>query len=51
VRAAVVQTNIQVLSFWQRCGFRDTGERKPYKYDKLVSSAIILDRPVGQVHI
>lgn len=36
VRAAVVQTNVQVLPFWTRCGFSDTGERKPYTSDKLV---------------
>lgn len=46
VRAAVVQTNIQVLPFWTRCGFADTGQRKPYTSDELVSTAIILERPV-----
>ncbi len=46
VRAAVVQTNIEVLPFWTRCGFTDTGQRKPYTSDDLVSTAIILERPI-----
>ena len=50
-RAAVVETNVQVLPFWLRCGFRDTGERKPYTYDKVVSRSIVLDRPVGRMHV
>ncbi len=51
VRAAVVQSNVQVLPFWLQCGFRDTGDRKPYTYDKLTSTSIILDRPVGRTHV
>lgn len=46
VRAAVVQTNVEVLPFWTRCGFTDTGQRKPYTSGDLVSTAIILERPI-----
>jgi GNAT superfamily N-acetyltransferase len=42
LRAAVVATNAQVLPFWKRMGFTETGEVKPYVYDKLHSESIIL---------
>jgi RimJ/RimL family protein N-acetyltransferase len=42
LRAAVVATNAEVLPFWQRMGFAETGEVKPYRHDQLVSESIIL---------
>lgn len=44
MRAAVVATNAGVLPFWHRMGFRQTGEVKPYRYDKVVSEVMILTK-------
>lgn len=44
LRAAVVATNADVVAFWTRMGFADTGERKPYRYDKLISQSWILTK-------
>ncbi len=44
LRAAVVATNAEVVAFWTRMGFIDTGERKPYRYDKLTSQSWILTK-------
>ena len=44
LRAAVVATNAQVLPFWERMGFARTGEVKPYRYDKLHSESMILEK-------
>jgi ribosomal protein S18 acetylase RimI-like enzyme len=47
VRLAVVQTNAgMALGFWKAMGFEETGERKPYRYDQLESTAILLEKPV-----
>jgi ribosomal protein S18 acetylase RimI-like enzyme len=37
LRLSVVRTNDQVLGFWRRMGFAETGEVRPYRYDKLES--------------
>jgi hypothetical protein len=34
------------MPFWQALGFTDTGERRPYRYGPVQSSAILLERPV-----
>lgn len=47
VRAAVVRTNAEVLPFWERLGFAETGEVKPYRYDQLISEVIIVGRPLA----
>jgi uncharacterized protein len=44
LRLAVVATNAQVLPFWHRMGFTETGEVRPYRYDKLTSESIILTK-------
>lgn len=44
VRIGVVRTNEQVLPFWRKLGFVETGEVKLYQYDKLVSETIILEK-------
>jgi ribosomal protein S18 acetylase RimI-like enzyme len=46
LRLSVVRTNDQVLGFWRRMGFVETGEVRPYRYDKLRSEAILMDKPV-----
>jgi GNAT superfamily N-acetyltransferase len=47
VRAAVVRTNSQVIPFWERMGFKPTGEVKPYSYGAVVSEAIIFEKPIA----
>ena len=44
VRLGVVGTNTQVLPFWQRRGFVQTGEVKPYFYGSISSEVVILER-------
>jgi ribosomal protein S18 acetylase RimI-like enzyme len=50
LRLSVVRTNDQVLGFWRRMGFLETGEVRPYRYDKLQSEAILMDKPVAERH-
>jgi ribosomal protein S18 acetylase RimI-like enzyme len=50
LRLSVVRTNGQVLGFWHRMGFAETGEVRPYRYDKLRSEAILMDKPVADPH-
>lgn len=46
-RLAVVETNARMaLGFWQAMGFAETGERKPYRYDQLESTAIMMEKRV-----
>lgn len=46
VRLAVVETNAKMaLGFWRAMGFAETGERKPYRYDHLESTAIMMEKP------
>ena len=33
LRLSVVRTNDQVLGFWHRMGFTETGEVRPWRYD------------------
>jgi ribosomal protein S18 acetylase RimI-like enzyme len=47
LRLSVVRTNDQVLGFWRRMGFAETGEVRPYRYDKLESEVILMDKPVA----
>ena len=46
LRLSVVRTNDQVLGFWRRMGFTETGEVRPWRYDKLESEVLLMDRPV-----
>jgi ribosomal protein S18 acetylase RimI-like enzyme len=48
LRLSVVRTNDQVLSFWRRMGFAETGEVRPWRYDKLRSEAILMDKPLSR---
>ena len=47
LRLSVVRADDQVLGFWRRLGFTETGEVRPWRYDKLESEAILMDKPVG----
>jgi GNAT superfamily N-acetyltransferase len=44
LRLSVVRANDRVLGFWRRMGFAETGEVRPWRYDKLVSEAILMDK-------
>lgn len=45
-RLAVVETNAKMaLGFWRAMGFRETGEREPYRYDHLESTVILMEKP------
>jgi RimJ/RimL family protein N-acetyltransferase len=48
LRLSVVRTNDQVLGFWRRLGFAETGEVRPWRYDKLESEAILMDKAVTE---
>jgi hypothetical protein len=44
LRLSVVRTNDQVLGFWRRMGFPETGEVRPWRYDTLESESILVDK-------
>lgn len=49
MRLAVVDTNAQVATgFWQQQGFEATGEVRPYRYDKLESSARLYEKQLPE---
>lgn len=48
IRLSVVETNHSVTSFWEKCGFEKTGIIKPYTNKKVVSRAIIMEKPFGK---
>ena len=37
-----------LLRFWRRLGFTETGELRPWRYDKLESEAILMDKPLTE---
>ena len=41
---SVVRTNEQVLPFWKKMGFVETGVVKPYQYAQLTSEVIVLEK-------
>jgi ribosomal protein S18 acetylase RimI-like enzyme len=47
LRLSVVRTNDQVLGFWRRMGFSETGEVRPWRYDRLESESILMDKPLA----
>lgn len=54
LRLAVVDTNaLQAQGFWERQGFEQTGEVKPYRYDKLESTARLYEKQLcwGHPHL
>jgi ribosomal protein S18 acetylase RimI-like enzyme len=46
LRLSVVRTNDQTLGFWRRLGFTETGELRPWRYDKLESESILMDKVI-----
>ena len=46
VRLGVIRANDIVIPFWQNSGFVETGEIKPYQYDKVESEAIVFEKPL-----
>ena len=46
LRLSVVRTNDQVLGFWRRMGFTETGEVRPWRYDKLESEVVLMDKVI-----
>jgi ribosomal protein S18 acetylase RimI-like enzyme len=51
LRLAVVDTNAeQAQGFWEKQGFEQTGEAKPYKYDKLESVARLYEKQLCWGH-
>lgn len=51
LRLAVVDTNAATAAgFWIKQGFEPTGEEKPYKYDKLVSTARLYEKQLCWSH-
>jgi ribosomal protein S18 acetylase RimI-like enzyme len=46
IRLAVIATNREVLPFWERQGFRCTGEIKPWRQEKIASEAILMEKQV-----
>lgn len=49
-RLAVVDTNADAAKFCITMGFEPTGEAKPYRYDKLESTARLYEKPRGWSH-
>ncbi|MFF0266481.1 hypothetical protein [Kribbella sp. NPDC004536] len=49
LRLAVVDTNAEVATgFWERQGFKATGEARPYRYDKLESTARLYEKQLAE---
>jgi RimJ/RimL family protein N-acetyltransferase len=46
IRLAVVMTNSEVIGFWRKLGFSETGETKPYHYGSLRSQAVFMEKPL-----
>lgn len=46
LRISVLKTNDEVILFWKKMGFVETGEIKPYQYDKLVTEVVIFEKPI-----
>lgn len=49
LRLGVVRSNIAVLPFWQRLGFVETGELKPYRFRNMVSEVLVLAKPLSRI--
>jgi GNAT superfamily N-acetyltransferase len=44
VRLGVVMTNSDVIAFWQKLGFSETVEMRPYDYGRVHSHTIIMEK-------
>lgn len=48
IRLAVVRTNDSVVGFWERMGFRATGEVKPYHAGTFTSECMLFEKQLHQ---
>jgi diamine N-acetyltransferase len=46
IRISVVVNNGEVLPFWKKLGFQDSGVRRPYENGSITSEAIILEKQI-----
>ena len=46
VRIGIVSTNDQVIPFWEKMGFKDTGVRKPYHHDKVDGDTVVFEKKI-----
>ncbi|MCB0638919.1 MAG: GNAT family N-acetyltransferase [Lewinella sp.] len=46
LRLAVLRANEQVMPFWEKMGFRATGEVKPYQSGLIDSEVILIEKPL-----
>jgi ribosomal protein S18 acetylase RimI-like enzyme len=44
IRLAVVETNDQVLGFWEKAGFQPTGERRAYTAGSVQSELLVMEK-------
>ena len=44
IRISVVKNNDEVLTFWKKLGFNETGIRRPYENGTVVSEAIVMEK-------
>ncbi len=49
VRIGVIATNSIVLPFWRSLGFRETGVRRPYQDNGIVSETIVLEKELTEI--
>lgn len=50
IRLGIVATNAAVAQpFWQRLGYRPTGEQKPYRYEHLTSTVALWERAIERM--
>jgi len=47
IRLAILETNIGARPFWEKMGFRDTGDRKPYQHGSVNSELLVFEKPLA----
>lgn len=47
MRIAVLASNTEALPFWEACGFRPTGERKPHRAGTVESELWVFEKPLA----
>jgi RimJ/RimL family protein N-acetyltransferase len=48
IRLGVVETNTMVIPFWEKMGFRRTGETRPYRYGPVHSTAVVFEKSLSR---
>ena len=46
VRIGVIATNEPAFPFWRGRGFKENGQRKPYRENEIISENVILEKPL-----